>query len=105
MEKENGVYIGVSKTNAKPVLFNPFECNTYQNGPTFGKLGVGKQFEMKEIVRVDINNRIANPLDNENVIEKNFLEQGYAVCDIKDYTEQEEAELLNYISKFYSPEN
>jgi hypothetical protein len=59
----------------------------------------------KETVTVDINNSIANPLDNKNVIEKDFLEQGYAVCDIKDYTEQEKTELLNYISKFYSPEN
>jgi len=59
----------------------------------------------KETVTVDINNRIENPLDNKNVVEKAFLEQGYAVCDIKDYTEQEKVELLNYFSCFYSPKN
>ena len=55
----------------------------------------------KKTVTVDINNSIADPLDNKSIIETDFLEQGYAVCDIKDYTAQEKVELLNYISKFY----
>jgi hypothetical protein len=55
MEKESGVFIGVNKTYEKPVLFNPFECNSYQNRPVFGEPGVGKQFKMKEILSVQEN--------------------------------------------------
>lgn len=50
MKEEKGVFIGINKTNQKPVLFNTFKCNIYQNSPVFGEFGVGKQFKMKEVL-------------------------------------------------------
>jgi hypothetical protein len=50
LEIEKGVYIGAFKTNQKPVLFNIYKSNANQNVITIGVPGVGKQFNMKEVL-------------------------------------------------------